>query len=104
MRRRVTFYIDDVAYMRHHLSKYEKLSESEIEDILKGYEEFKIVYSLFGEGCCFDQYEITGEDGEFYADWQFTDYQRQFFKECMGYFGGQIEEPVGVVRIAESYY
>lgn len=104
MKRKVTFYIDDASYMRYHLRKYEKLSEEQIANILCGYDEFRIKFTLFGNNFHFEYYEIVGEDGIFYADWQFNDYQREFFTECMGYYVGQIEEPFGVIRIAESYY
>lgn len=104
LRRKVTFYIDDEAYMRYHLRKYNNLSEAEIEEALSNYENFRIIYTLFGDGNFFDYYEIKSDDGCIYADWQFTDYQREFFTECMGYFVGQIDEPFGVTRIVEHYY
>jgi len=100
--RKISFCIDDVAYIRNTLIRENNLTHAQIADVLKDYDGFNVTFTLQGEAEICNDYEIIDENNNSLSLSEFTDYQQEFFIECMNYWYGTTESPIGVIHIAES--
>ena len=104
--RKVVFVIDDIEYFRRSLQKQNVTEESQNE-ILKGFNDFKAIYTLYGEENTVDRYELTDFDGNKININELNGYQRGVvLNDCMAYFSGckyhsNATDPCGVVEITE---
>ena len=104
--RKVVFVIDDVEYFRRSLQNQNITDESQNE-ILKGFNDFKAVYTLYGKEKTVDRYELTDFDGNKININELNGYQRGVVLcDCLAYFeGGNYfcngKEPCGVIDIQE---
>lgn len=106
--RKVTFYIDDLAYFRRTLEKEANITPEQIDGILSNLNGFSVIYTLYGEGKHIDRYALTDVDGNKININDLNGYQRGvILNDCMAYFEGRKnhdgkDEPSGVVKIAEN--
>lgn len=105
--RKVTFYIDDIRYLRNRLKEKHNLSDSKIDEIVSGLKELKVIYSLFGDKYI-NRYELTDMDGNNVDINSLSNYEKAIvIGDCMAYFEGikyhfGRNEPTGVIKIEET--
>ena len=105
--RKVTFYIDDIGYLRNRLKKEHDLPDSKIDEIVSGLKELKVIYSLFGDKYI-DHYELTDMDGNKVDINSLNNYEKAIvIGDCMAYFEGKKyhfggDAPTGVIKIEET--
>lgn len=101
--RKVTFKIDDLAWMQKHYN----LTDEQMKDVFGDKESFRVIYTLYREGNCIDRYTLTDYDGNKVNLNDLNGYQRGVvLNDCMAYFnGGKYHsngtEPCGVVDIQD---
>lgn len=104
--RKVIFTIDDMEYFKRMLQKQNTTEEAQ-KDILDNLNQFKVIYTLYGEGKKVDRYTLTDHDGNKINLNDLNGYQRGVvLNDCMAYFnGGKYHsngtEPCGVINIQE---
>lgn len=95
--RKVIFHIDDTEYLRRlwteEMEKGRLSSDctpEQIEDILSGLENFRAVYTLYGEGKNIFRYTLTDADGNKININDLNGYQRGcIIGDCLAYFEGR---------------
>lgn len=96
--RKVTFYIDDIAYFAHKAPGVDLGNE----------ESFKAIYTLYGEGKNIDRYELTDMDGNKLPITSLNGYQKgMILNECQAYFtDGNAptpdKMPCGVIKVNDN--
>ena len=107
--RKVTYYIDDVKYLRRSFKEEDPgLTQERIDRILAGINGFKAVYTIIGNGKQPDRYELVDGNGNKMNINDLNGYQRGVvLSDCMAHFtGGKYhlndKTPFGVVGIAEA--
>lgn len=104
--RKVIFTIDDLEYFKRMLQKQEVTEEAQ-KDILENINQFKVIYTLYGEGKNVDRYTLTDFDGNKVNLNDLNGYQKGLvLNDCMAYFtGGKYHsngtEPCGVIDIQD---
>ena len=104
--RKVIFTIDDVEYFKRILQK-QNVTEEAQKDILDNLNQFKVIYTLYGEEKNVDRYTITDYDGNKVNLNDLNGYQRGvILNDCMAYFNGEKyhgngTEPCGVIDIQD---
>lgn len=104
--RKVIFTIDDLEYFKRMLQKQEVTEEAQ-KDILDNLNQFKVIYTLYGEGKNVDRYTLTDFDGNKVNLNDLNGYQKGVvLNDCMAYFNGgkyhgNKTEPCGVVNIQD---
>lgn len=106
-RRRVTFYIDDIEYLRKYEFKKENVAEEAINEICDKLEKlnpsFKVCYTLFGYGNNIDNYNLEDFDGVKININDCNNYQRGcILSECNAYFEGRNNCPFGAMTIIDD--
>ena len=102
--RKVTFKIDDLAWLKRHYN----LTEGQTKDIFSDQKAFKVLYTLIGEGTNVDRYELTDYDGNKLRMDELNGYERGVvLNDCYAYFTGgkyhsDTKEPCGVIKIVED--
>ena len=102
--RKVIFTIDDVEYFKRMLQK-QNVTEEAQKDILENINQFKVIYTLYGEGKNVDRYTLTDFDGNKVSLNDLNGYQKGVvLNDCMAYFNGgkyhgNETEPCGVIDI-----
>ena len=106
--RKVIFHIDDLEYFRRIWTEESNCTPEQIEDILSGLENFKAVYTLYGDGKSISRYTLTDAEGNEININDLNGYQRGvIISDCQAYYGGYRtadggKSPCGVVGIEES--
>lgn len=104
--RKVIFTIDDLEYFKRMLQKQEVTEEAQ-KDILDNLNQFKVIYTLYGEGKSVNRYTLTDFDGNKVNLNDLNGYQKGVvLNDCMAYFNGgkyhgNETEPCGVVDIQD---
>lgn len=104
--RKVIFTIDDLEYFRRMLQK-QNVAEEAQKDILKILNDFKAIYTLYGEGKNVHRYTLTDFNGNKINLNDLNGYQRGVvLNDCVAYFNGgkyheNETEPCGVVDIQD---
>ncbi|MFQ7208565.1 MAG: hypothetical protein ACLRPZ_03875 [Coprococcus sp.] len=105
--RKVIFKIDDKEYLRRDL-KRQNCTGSQAEDILKNLNNFKAIYTLYGNKKQVDRYELTDYDGNKININDLNGYEKGVvLNDCYAYFVGEkycfdSDKPCGVVDIVEE--
>ena len=105
--RKVIFTIDDVEYFKKMLHK-QNVTEEVQKDILENINQFKVIYTLYGEGKNVDRYTLTDFDGNKVNLNDLNGYQKGVvLNDCYAYFTSgkyhsDTKEPCGVVDIREE--
>lgn len=105
--RKVIFTIDDLEYFKRMLQKQEVTEEAQ-KDILENINQFKVIYTLYGERKNIDRYTLTDHNGNKINLNDLNGYERGVvLNDCMAYFTGgkyhsDTKEPCGVVDIREE--
>lgn len=105
--RKVIFTIDDVEYFKRLLQKQDVTEEAQ-KDILENLNQFKVIYTLYGNGNCPDRYELTEYDGNKININDLNGYEKGVvLNDCYSYFVGgkyhsNADKPCGVVEIVEE--
>jgi len=105
--RKVIFKIDDKEYFRRDL-KRQNCTGSQAEDILKKLNNFKAIYTLYGNKKQVDRYELTDYDGNKININDLNGYEKGVvLNDCYAYFVGEkycfdSDKPCGVVDIVEE--
>lgn len=105
--RKVIFKIDDKEYLRRDL-KRQNCTGSQAEDILKKLNNFKAIYTLYGNKKQVDRYELTDYDGNKININDLNGYEKGVvLNDCYAYFVGEkycfdSDKPCGVVDIVEE--
>ena len=104
--RKVIFTIDDLEYFKRMLQK-QNVTEEAQKDILDNLNQFKVIFTLYGNGNCFERYTLTDYDGNKVNYNDLNGYQKGVvLSDCMSYFtGGKYHgnktEPCGVIDIQD---
>lgn len=104
--RKVTFYIDDIEYFRKRYK--DKMTEQQFNELFSDMANFKVIYSLFGEGENIERYELTDYAGNTVNLNSLNGYQKGIIlNDCKAYFEGKAyfnenDDPCGIVKIEES--
>ena len=86
--RKVIFTIDDVEYFKRMLQK-QNVTEEAQKDILDNLNQFKAIYTLYGEGKNVDRYTLTDHDVNKVNLNDLNGYQKGVvLNDCMAYFNG----------------
>ena len=106
MRKVGFFKIDDKEYFRRDL-KRQNCTGSQAEDILKKLNNFKAIYTLYGNKKQVDRYELTDYDGNKININQTDMEEAWVLNDCYAYFVGEkycfdSDKPCGVVDIVEE--
>lgn len=102
--RKVTYYIDDLAYFK----KEYNLSEEKFNDIFSDKTSFGAIYTLIGDGTDVDRYTLTDYDGEKIPIDSLNGYQKGVvLNDCYAHFTGgkyhsNSKTPCGVMKIEEK--
>lgn len=105
--RKVIFKIDDKEYFKRDL-KRQNCTEEQTEDILKELNNFKAIYTLYGNKKQVDRYELTDYDGNKININDLNGYEKGVvLNDCYAYFVGEkycfdSDKPCGVVGILEE--
>ena len=105
--RKVIFKIDDKEYFKRDL-KRQNCTEEQTEDILKKFNNFKAIYTLYGNKKQVDSYKLTDYDGNKININDLNGYEKGVvLNDCYAYFvGGKYcfdsDKPCGVVDIVEE--
>lgn len=104
--RKVSYYIDDVEYLRRSFKEENPgLTQEEVDRILAGVNGFKAVYTIIGNVRQPDRYELVDENGHKMNINDLNGYQRGVvLGDCIAHFTGrkyQFNEkaPCGVIGI-----
>lgn len=101
--RKVTFYIDDIAYM----AKLYGLTQQQAEEMFREGTKFVAIYTLYGDKQP-DRFDLTDRDGNKMNINALNGFQRGIvLNDCMAYFNGgkysfDGKEPFGVISIVEE--
>lgn len=96
--RKVTFYIDDLAYFKHTAPGVDLGNE----------ESFKAIYTLYGEGKNIERYELTDHEGNKISLPDLNGYQKGvILNDCKAHFEGSSYHgggtwPCGVIKIEDQ--
>lgn len=106
--RKVIFHIDDREYFRRSLTGKYNITENQVDEILSGLNDFKAIYTLFGDGQQIDHYKLTDIDGNKMNINSLNNFQRGvILNDCKAYFEGRKycfdgDVPTGVIKIEEE--
>ena len=104
--RKVIFTIDDVEYFKRMLQNQNVTKEAQ-KDILDNLNQFKVIYTLYGEGKNIDRYDLTDYDKIKINLDELNGYEKGVvLNDCCAYFTGgkyhsDTKEPCGVVDIQD---
>lgn len=105
--RKVIFKINDQEYFRKEFEK-DGCTGKQADGILKGLNNFKAIYTLYGNGNNVDRYELTEYDGNKININDLNGYEKGVvLNDCYSYFVGgkyhsNADKPCGVVEIVEE--
>lgn len=102
--RKVTYTIDDKKYFEAALYRQKpNITADEIDSILTALNDFKVIYTLYGDGKFPDRYTLTDFDGKNISLNNLNGYQRGCIFECKMHFSGENSAmPCGVISIEEE--
>lgn len=102
--RKVIYTIDDKKYFEAELYRQKSdITADEIDDIFAYLNDFKAIYTLYGDGKFPDRYTLTDFDRKNISLNSLNGYQRGCIFDCERHFSGENSTmPRGVISIEEE--